>query len=294
MAKKQNNNEVQMSIFDIELPPNNTETVKEVVTKDIQKRQEAPKEAKKAIAEEKKRREKILNVKSVPTVDGMLKKLDKAVYKVGAHEFLSDLFECGAIAISNKFDMRQAEKREERYLQIINKYDKSTQGLITELFSDIFVLLTSQLDGTARFNDYLGELYMRSETSNKHSGQFFTPYNVSRACAEISIDKEKAMRCMEQNEVLTLNEPACGSSGMIIAAADVLYNQCDFNISHNLFVECSDIDSRCVHMSYLQLAFTGIPAVIYRRNTLSMETWERWETPALIMQWMRFRKYAER
>lgn len=230
----------------------------------------------------------------MPTVDSMLKKLDKAVYKVGAHELLSDLFECGAIAISNKFDMRQAAKREERYLQIINKYDKSTQGLITELFSDIFVLLTSQLDGTVRFNDYLGELYMRSETSNKHSGQYFTPYSVSRACAEISIDKEKAMQCMEQNEVLTLNEPACGSSGMIIAAADILYNQCDFNISHNLFVECSDIDSRCVHMSYLQLAFTGIPAVIYRRNTLSMETWERWETPALIMQWMRFRKYAER
>lgn len=289
MAKEQNN-EMQMSIFDIELPPNNAETVKEVVTKDTQERQEA----KKAIAEEKKRRDRILNVKNVPTVDSMLKKLDKAVYKVGAHEFLSDLFECGAIAISNKFDMRQAAKREERYLQIINKYDKSTQGLITELFSDIFVLLTSQLDGTARFNDYLGELYMRSETSNKHSGQFFTPYSVSRACAEISIDKEKAMRCMENNEVLTLNEPACGSSGMIIAAADILYNQCDFNISHNLFVECSDIDSRCVHMSYLQLAFTGIPAVIYRRNTLSMETWERWETPALIMQWMRFKKYADR
>lgn len=50
MAKKQNNNEVQMSIFDIELPPNNAETVKEAVTKDTQERQEAPKEAKKAIA----------------------------------------------------------------------------------------------------------------------------------------------------------------------------------------------------------------------------------------------------
>ena len=230
----------------------------------------------------------------MPTVNSMLKKLDKAVYKVGAHEFLSDLFECGAIAISNKFDKRQAAKREERYLQIINKYDKSTQLLITELFSDIYVLLTSQLDGTVMFNDYLGELYMKSETSNKHSGQFFTPYNVSRLCAAVSVDREKAMQCMENNEVLTLSEPSCGSSGMIIAAADILYNQCDFNISHNLFVECSDIDSRCVHMSYLQLAFTGIPAVIYRRNTLSMETWERWETPALIMQWMRFKKYADR
>ena len=123
MAKKQNN-ETQMSIFDIELPPNNAEIVKEIVTRDTQKRQEAPKEVKRAITEEKKRRDRILNVKNVPTVDSMLKKLDKAVYKVGVHEFLSDLFECGAIAISNKFDKRQAAKREERYLQIINKYDR--------------------------------------------------------------------------------------------------------------------------------------------------------------------------
>ena len=34
MAKKQNN-EMQMSIFDIELPPNNAEIVKEIATKEV-------------------------------------------------------------------------------------------------------------------------------------------------------------------------------------------------------------------------------------------------------------------
>ncbi len=44
-------------------------------------------------------------------------------------------------------------------------------------------------------------------------------------------------------------------------------------------------------MTYLQLGVAGIPAIIYKRDTLTMQTWERWETPALIMQWLRFRKY---
>ena len=76
---------------------------------------------------------------------------------------------------------------------------------------------------------------------------------------------------------------------MILAAVDILYNQHRFNYSRNLVVECSDIDSRCVHMTYLQLGLAGVPAVIYQRDTLSMKTWQRWETPAYIMQWLRFR-----
>lgn len=225
----------------------------------------------------------------IPTVDEILKLLDKGLYKVNAHEFLSDVFECGAIAISNRFDFTQYEKREQRYLQIIKKYDKSIQQLIADIFAKIFVLLTQQINPCIGFNDYLGELYMKSNTSNSKVGQFFTPYCVSRLCAEMTIDENVVKEHIEQDKILTLSEPACGSGGMIIAAADVLYYNHHFNIARNLLVECSDIDSRCVHMSYLQLGLAGIPAVIFRRNTLTLETWERWETPAYIMQYSRFR-----
>jgi hypothetical protein len=81
--------------------------------------------------------------------------------------------------------------------------------------------------------------------------------------------------------------------GMVIAAADVLYYKYKFNIARNLVVECSDIDSRCVHMAYLQLGLAGIPAVIFKRDTLSMQTWERWETPAYIMQYSRFKDFLK-
>ena len=228
--------------------------------------------------------------KSIPTVNEILSDLDKGSYRVGRHEFLSDVFKCGAIAISNKFDVKNAEKREKEYLSIIKKYDKKMQTLIAEIFSKIFILLSGQI--YYGFNDYLGELYMKSETSNSKAGQFFTPYSVSKLCAEMTIDEGTVKEIIKNDSIITLNEPACGAGGMILAVADILYDRYNFNISRNFFAECSDIDERCVIMTYLQLSLVGIPAVIYQRNTLTMETYDRWETPAYIMQWTRFRKYG--
>ncbi len=228
-------------------------------------------------------------VENLPSVAKILKLLEKGSFKVGRHEFLSDVFECGAITISNQFDKRQAKRREERYLQIVKGYDRDMLELLVKVFAEIYTLLSQQTNPAVGFNDYLGELYMRSETSNKYAGQFFTPYCVSKACAAVTINEAVVNEYIEQDKILTLNEPTCGAGGMILAAADILYNQYHFNISRNLVVECSDIDSRCVHMTYLQLSLAGIPAVIFKRNTLTMETWERWETPAYIMQYMRFR-----
>lgn len=228
---------------------------------------------------------------NIPKVDDIIKLISKATYKVGIHELLSDVFECSAIAISNKFDFRNYDSREEKYKTIMNKYDLETKKLICEIFAKIYMLLSNQI--SVGFNDYLGELYMRSETSSSKAGQFFTPYCVSKMCAETSIDQKTIDECIEKDKILTMHEPTVGAGGMVLALADVLYNKYHFNISRNLFIECGDIDIRCVHMTYLQLALAGIPAVIYHRDGLTLETWDRWETPAYIMQYPRFVKYSD-
>lgn len=270
----------QLSLFDIELPPQKEAAIKEDAKNKI------------SFARINKKPKPIFGKKDIPTVDDILKLLDKGTYKTNRYELLSDIFQCGAIAISNKFDIPQAQEREKTYLNIIKKYDKDMQYLIAEIFAKIYLLLTSQID--YGFADYIGELYMKSETSSKNAGQFFTPYCISKACAETAINNSQVEQYIKEDKILTLNEPACGSGGMIIATIDTLYNKYDFNYSRNLFVECSDIDARCVYMTYLQLACTGVPAVIYQRDTLSMQTWQRWETPAYIMQWLRFRDIETR
>lgn len=288
----------QMSLFDISLPKNEMETINEITKKaETTAEQTPPTPSPLPHIENHINPAKVpdeeynqgTDFKNIPTVDEIIKELDKGTYRVGRHEFLADVFKCSAIAISNQFDFAKAEKREQEYLRIINKYDKDMQNLIAQIFTKIYILLTNQTNEHIGFNDYLGELFMKSDTSNSKAGQFFTPYNVSKLCAEMTIDKNMINEYIKQDKILTLNEPTCGAGGMILAAADILYYQCHFNIARNLFVLCSDIDERCVVMTYLQLSLAGIPAIVLHQNALSLETWDCWKTPAYIMQYLRFK-----
>lgn len=217
-------------------------------------------------------------------VQEMLKLVDKFSSRHHIHEILSDCFECWAICISNLVDRTQYEKREKRYLDIVKKYDKHDLDLMSELFALVWVTLTKMPEDG--FGDYLGELYMASDTSNKKAGQFFTPYSVSKLSAELTLKGSDNLK----NDIITLYEPACGSGGMILAAMDTLQNDCDINYTAHSFTVAGDIDSRCVHACYIQLSLAGVPAIVEQRNALTMElTGEIWKTPAYIFQYTRFK-----
>ena len=229
----------------------------------------------------------------VPTVQSIMKLFDSATYRVDRSKLLSDVFECGAIAISNTVDLKQAEEREKRYLQIINQYSKEEQELITKIFGEIFALCSSCTHPLGSFGDWLGELFMQSNTSSDKAGQFFTPYSVSRASAKIAINAELVERYKESGEILSISEPACGSGGMIIAALETLWVEHNFNYATRCFVEASDIDSRCVHMCYLQLSLAGVPAIIKHQDALSRKMWSVWYTPAYLFQFPKFREFKK-
>ncbi len=80
-----------------------------------------------------------------PTIDKIAEKIERKLHKINPHDFLSDLFECGAIAISNRFDFSQAEEREERYLSIMKSHDKDTRVLMMDIFTDLSFLLERQI-----------------------------------------------------------------------------------------------------------------------------------------------------
>ena len=50
------------------------------------------------------------------SVTEIIKRIDRASYKVSKSKLISDVFECGAIAISNKFDLPQFDEREKEIL----------------------------------------------------------------------------------------------------------------------------------------------------------------------------------
>ena len=223
----------------------------------------------------------------IPTIDEIIKMIDRSSYKVNQSQLISDVFECGALAISNKVDFTQYDKREQRYLEIIKKYKPNEQKLIVDLFTKIFRLCSSVVYDNGRFDDYLGELFMKCNQGNKHAGQFFTPYHFSTLMAKNTITDDK----INQYEILTVNDCCCGGGGLLLAALDVLKNDYNVNYAYNCFIDAGDIDIRCVHMTYLQLALTGVPAIVKHQDVFSGELWSVWKTPAFIFQYHRFYKY---
>jgi hypothetical protein len=95
---------------------------------------------------------------------------------------------------------------------------------------------------------------------------------------------------LKGKDVITLNEPTCGAGGMVLAAADVLWNKHKFNYADRMVVVAQDIDIRCVYMTYLQAALAGIPAIVYHCNTLTMQVWDAFYTPAYLFQWPKFQR----
>ena len=225
----------------------------------------------------------------IPTVNEIIKSIDRASYSVDKSKLLSDVFACGALSISNLVDFTQYDEREEQYKQIMNGYKPKERELIAELFSKIFALLSSVVYDDGCFGDYLGEIFMRTNMANGKKGQVFTPYHVSELMARMTIG-EKVKDKVKNDKILTINDPCCGSGAMSLGALNVLKSY-GINYTRNCFIECSDIDLRCVHMAYLQLSLAGVPAIIKHQNTLTLETWSVWKTPAFIFQYTRFCKY---
>ena len=80
----------------------------------------------------------------------------------------------------------------------------------------------------------------------------------------------------------TLDEPACGACGMVLAVAEQLQGA-GMNPTRHLAVRAEDLNIRCVWMSYIQLSLYGIPAVVIYGNTLPLKEFDRWYTPAYLL-----------
>ena len=270
-------NTSQLSIFDIEFPAVKEEP-KDLIVEEVSE------------IDQKDKKELNLCPYKIPTIEDIIKRITASVYRFDKHQLISDVFECGAITISNMVDLIAKEEREKRYLQVIKKYQKEEQTLIAEIFSMIFALLSSVVYDNGRFYDNLGELFMRCNQGSSSAGQYFTPFQVSAMMARMIIGDEILGKA-QNDGILTLNDSCCGGGGMMMAALDVLKNKYHINYTRNCFILCSDIDLRCVHMTYLQLALAGVPAIVKHQNSLTGETWSVWKTPAFIFQYSRFCKY---
>lgn len=218
----------------------------------------------------------------------------KILNRIQGHDnytVIRDFFEISAIAVRNNVDHgKERDSYEQRYLAIIEKYRKEDLSVFVEALGVFMGWIDKAMKGDIPFRDFAGEIYMDSGTSNGQAGQFFTPYHVSKLMAECNFDtdKLKAEIAEDPDRVITIAEPTCGAGGLIVAAIDVL-KDAGINYAWNAFVDCGDIDARCVHMTYLTLSLLGVPAVVRRGDALMLDYSETWYTPAYIFAWPHFK-----
>lgn len=195
----------------------------------------------------------------------------------------SDFVEIFALTLSNSADLAQFEKREARYFEIIKAYSKEELDQFARMFAHLIEELELATD------DVLGQVFHELELHNKYKGQYFTPMPLARAIALMTLrDAESLRSIIDANGCIRASEDACGSAVLTIALADEM-RAVGINYQQWLHVTATDVDARAVHMAYVQLSLLHIPAIVVHGNSLSLEEFGRWYTPAHIYGGWNFR-----
>lgn len=135
-----------------------------------------------------------------------------------------------------------------------------------EDFKRLFCLMVTALEG--KFQDFLGSLLMELELGAAEMAQFFTPYDLQLMMARM-LSQDVADVVARQGWI-TVDEPACGGAGMIIAWAQCM-REAGLNPSEHLYSRCTDIDPMVADIAFVQLSLLGIPAEVITGNTLTLQ-----------------------
>lgn len=171
-----------------------------------------------------------------------------------------------ATTISNAVDKRRWEKREKLYLETIRRYSPEQQTVFAELFARL-VLTIEETAQEGKYCDFLGELFMELGLGNDAGGQFFTPYDVCIAMAEMTIP-DNVQEEIERRKYISIHDCACGAGATLIAAADVLKRK-GINFQQKVIFSAQDIDFGTALMCYIQLSLIGCAGFVRVGNTIT-------------------------
>lgn len=162
-----------------------------------------------------------------------------------------------------------AGQREAEYLE------EAKRWIAEELsgFSECLAELTEEMEKQP-FRDLLGPIYMEigSKSSKNGNGEFYTPQEVAKLMVKMTIGKDS----VPLDRPMTLQEPACGSGGIVLMVAEHLV---DLGYTPlNMQVTCIDVSRLACDMCFINLTLWGIPATVVHGNALSLETWGQWQT----------------
>lgn len=195
----------------------------------------------------------------------------KAFYPLGERhqrwQVWADFIVASAISLAAPFDPPDTDKhkaREKEFAEIMARYTETERRVFSELMQIMLQALEDEPE-----QDFLGEMFMMLELSNHWKGQFFTPYDVCRCMAEITMQDVAAR--IESKGWVGICDPACGAGALLVAARNYLQaHPCGHLLGHQqtLFV-AQDIDRVAALMCFLQISLLGCAGYVIVGNTLT-------------------------
>jgi len=144
---------------------------------------------------------------------------------------------------------------EERYLEVIRRYEKQDAWQFSEAFAALVMEMTG--DGSGLI-DILGEFFMIN-ISRGHNGQFFTPQPICDMMSGMVRSGGTGYR---------VADCACGSGRMLLAAA---------KFDRSLRFYGADVSRECAQMTAINLCLNGLFGEVAWMDTLSNKFYGGWQ-----------------
>ena len=208
-------------------------------------------------------------------------------YGYSRFNVFNDFLHMAAITIADSSDpyflansKKTVEAREEEYKNVIGRYKPELQNYFGEMLAELVLEMGTYCPD--HLTDVLGELFMELGFADQWKGQCFTPQSVCDMMGMITFDVGRVQSLIDEKGFVTVNDGAVGAGAIILGAANEM-RRSGFNPQKQMLAVVNDIDERCVWMSYIQLSLYGLPAIVMRQNTLTLETFgAAWFTPMFV------------
>ena len=196
--------------------------------------------------------------------------------RIDQRQVFCDFLAYCACELSNRTDPVHLAERKRHQESIAKSYTSQELESFMNTFRQLAAEIVKNVD-LGEYTDLLGFVHQQLHPKSGPLKQDFTPPDIGKLMSRIALQGAE----LPEEGYFTCNEPTCGSGVLCLEFAENLLRQ-GYNPCEQLVIQASDLDSQCVHMTYLQLSLYGIPAVIIRGNAISLKEYDRWYTPLYI------------
>lgn len=168
-------------------------------------------------------------------------------------------------------------ENEEAYEKVFANLQKPEAA--KERFAELLALCTVALD--EKCADFLGPLWMEIGSSSS-MGQFFTPHELSRLTAQMTLGNPRQILADLGRPYFTAQEPAAGMGGMVLAVAEIMREE-GLDPAINAFWHMIELDYTVFRGCYVQTSLAGIAGAVFHGNTLSLNMISSHYTPATLL-----------